>query len=497
MIMQNEYEKFLTEKANKEGYMDFLASFPLRLIFLMIFGLFLFGPLLSAQDFSSPRVLVQSSPESPTEGSSWTITILVDHPLPLEVQVRLPPLPPELSLERMSSEPRLIQKPAGEAEGVAATLGIDERWTAVEYQFSLLGAGQVVLEPFEVTLPDGHILTAPITLTVQGIPVTEFSPQPGWKNPPSVLRVGEAAELILTLSGWESQRALPESRLFLPKTPPGAIFEQAPIIEGDREQGILLRINVIPLGEGFFVLPQTLVAFEEFTLNVPALRIPVTAAALNPVSAVISATPASAAGVAAIVIPFPDIQPKAFREIRERAEALWNDGRRAEALAELRRNERDHFAGPALVPLRREAEQVLGLDQAQENEKWRPRVFLGAGFLLSLGLLILSGIIINIPRTVTIAFSRGYKSILIILFVIMGVCLYGLGDSARRLLPGSAQYALVRETEARRVPEPDGAVNVRFKEGERARVSSGHLNWAYAESGTGAGWVRIRDIIFY
>ncbi|GHT68176.1 hypothetical protein FACS1894110_15130 [Spirochaetia bacterium] len=455
------------------------------------------GPFLSAQDFRSPRVLVQSSPESPTAGSSWTITILVDHPLPSEVQVRLPPLPPELSLERMSSAPRLIRKPAGEAEGVAAALGIDERWTAVEYQFSLGGADRVVFEPFEVTLPGGRILTAPIILTVRGVPVTGFRPQPGWQNPPAVLRAGEAAELILTLSGWDPRRALPESRLFLPKTPPGAILDQAPITEGDREQGILLRINVIPLGEGFFVLPQTPVAFEEFTLNVPALRIPVTDAALNPVSAVISAAPAPAAGVAAMVIPFPDIQPKAFREIRERAEALWNGGRRAEALAELRRNERDHFAGPALLPLRREAERVLGLEQARENEKWRPRVILGAGFLLSLGLLILSGIIINIPRTVTTAFSRGYKSILIILFVIMGICLYGLGDSARPLLPGSAQYALVRETEARRVPEPDGAVNVRFKEGERVRVSSGRLNWAYAESSTGAGWVRIRDIIFY
>jgi hypothetical protein len=314
-----------------------------------------------------------------------------------------------------------------------------------------------------------------------------------------------------------------------------------PLAEGDR--GVILRLNVIPLGTstelrssegpplegGFFSLPQTPVVFGEFSLNVPALRIPVRAAAPNPAAAAPAAAQSAAdataeiaaiAPVAAPAIPFPAIEIRVFppfrsacEDIRERAEALWNEGRRIEALAELRRNERDHFAGPALIPLRREAERVLGFEQVQGgNEKWRPRGLLALGLFGSLGLLILSGILrffrkkntINIPYAVTLNFSRGYRCILIILAVIAGLCLYGLGDSFRHLLPGSVRYALVRETEARRVPEPDGAVNVRFNEGERALVRSGRLDWAYAESmGSsaspegGVGWVRIGDIIFY
>jgi hypothetical protein len=245
-------------------------------------------------------------------------------------------------------------------------------------------------------------------------------------------------------------------------------------------------------------------------------------AALNAtiLSAASASAAVSAAGItaetAAAPVPFPAIQPKVFppfrsacEGIRERAAALWNDGRRVEALAELRRNERDHFAGPALVPLRREAERVLSLEQSQGgNEKWRPRVLLGAGLFGSLALLILSGVLRFFrKKDVTPGWSRGYKSVLIILFIVAGISLYGLGDAARRLLPGSGQYALIRETEARRVPESGGAVNVRFKEGERVRISgdkspgdkspSGRLNWAYAESDTGAGWVRTGDIIFY
>ncbi|GHV60819.1 hypothetical protein AGMMS49587_03410 [Spirochaetia bacterium] len=512
---------------------------------LLVLGWTLSGPSLSAQDL---RILIRTSPETPSLSEPWTVTLLVDHPLPSEVQVQLPPLPPGLSLERMHSGPRLVQKPAGEAEGVAATLGLTERWTVVEFEFSLQNTGRILLAPIAVTAQGLSAFTAPITLTVRGAEQGESRPHLSWQNPPRILGAGEPAELTLFLSGWDPQRPFPESPLFLPKTPPDAILELAagtgppPVTAGE---GVILRLNVIPLGGDLFTLPRTPVVLGEFTLDVPALRIPV-AAAVNAGSAAapagIPALLPPAVPVPAAAIPFPAIELRVFppfrsacEGIRERAAALWNGGRQAEALAELRRNERDHPAGPALIPLRREAERALGFEQVQGgDEKWRPRLLLGAGFLLSLVLLIITGVIrffrkkhtINTPCAVTPASSRGYNSIkgrtfapnfpgsrarlgiLIILFVIMGICLYGLGDSARRLLPGSAQYALVRETEARRVPEAEGAVNVRFKAGERVLIRSGRLNWAYAESRISnaspgsstesrAGWVRIGDIIFY
>ncbi|GHV92299.1 hypothetical protein AGMMS50268_28020 [Spirochaetia bacterium] len=517
----------------------------------LVLGLCLSAPSLGAQDFGgqdqngqSPgerrapgplRALVQSSPEAPQPGALWTVTILVDHPLPSEVQVRLPSLPPSLSLELMRSEPRLIRKPAGEAEGIAAVQGITERWTAVEFQFSLRGTGRIVLEPFEVTIPGASVLTSPLVLTVRGASA-EFRPRLSWQNPPAVLMAGKSTELALFLSGWDPRRPLPESRLLLPETPPGAILE--PVSGSPPETdgaGVILRLNVIPLGGDLFTLPQTPVTLGEFSLVVPALRIPVTAGGTGAASAGPSPKPAGAAtGTASLVpvpaaaaigaIPFPDIHPRAFppfrsacEGIRERAEALWTADRRAEALAELRRNERDHPAGPALVPLRREAERLLALEQARgEDEKWRPPFLLAAGLLLSLGLLVLTLIgpsfrkknPANAPSAVTTHFSRGYKGILILLAINGGICLWGLVGSAGPLLPGSARYALVRETAARRIPQDDGAINARFKEGERVLIRrsssrgespSGRLNWAYAESSgsTGSGWVRTEDIIFY
>ncbi|GHV11832.1 hypothetical protein FACS189491_03770 [Spirochaetia bacterium] len=502
----------------------------------------LWAPSLGAEEPPDPAsavVVVQTSPEFPRIGQPWTLSFLVDHPVPEEVRIDPPPLPAALFVEEIRIEPRLIQKPAGDAsiEGasaedasITAVQAITERWTVVEYRFVLHGSGRIVLAPFEVTIPGAVIPTTSITLIVPA----GYTPRLNWQNPPAVLRTGESAELILTLSGWDPRRALPESRLFLPKTPPETILEQASIAAEDREQGMILRLIVIPLGGEVFALPQTPVILGEFSLNVPAIRIPVTAAAVSsaaapPAPAGYSATISSAAisgaavstitaPVTAAAIPFPATQAGVFppfrsacNDIRERAEALWNEGRRAEALAELRQNERDHAAGPSLIPLRREAERVLGLE-AQGDEKWRPSLLLGAGLLLSLGLLILSGVIrlfrkknaVNAPCAVTPGWSRGYKCILITLFIVMGISLYGLGDAARRLLPGSAQYALVRETEARRVPEAGGVVNAHFKEGERV-LSRGDKSpgdtslsdWAYAESETGAGWVRIKDIIFY
>jgi hypothetical protein len=474
------------------------------------------------------RVLIRTSPETPLSGSLWTVALLVDHPIPSEVQVRLPPLPPSLNLERIRSEPRLVPGYNGE----------NERWTAVEYQFSLNSAGRIALGPFEIVLPGASTRTSPLTLTVRGSSEPVFRPQLSWQNP-STLRIGESAELLLTLSGWDPRRAIPDPQPFLPKTPPGAILDLVAQAAGsssstaaaspaaDEGQVVILHLNIIPLEGNLFTLPQARVAFEGLNLNVPALRIPVMAAVTDSNAAAFSAAyPDERAGLKDAGGRFfaPEIEdfpPKAgfflfrsaYEGIRKRVEALWTDGRRVEALAELRQNERDHFAGPVLIPLRREVERALSLEPG-ENEKWRPHFLLTMGLLLSLGLLIVTVIVhFFSKKTVTAKFSRGYTSVLILFVAGAGICLWELGDSAGRLLPGSVQYALVRETEARRVPEPEGAVNVRFKEGTRVLIrqdksrwesGSGRLNWAYVESAagssadsTGAGWVRTEDIIVY
>ncbi|MDR3171711.1 MAG: hypothetical protein LBU17_08825 [Treponema sp.] len=475
-------------------------------------------PLPQAQtDEDIPFVEIQISPEDPVLNAEWTVSLVVDHPVPAEVVVRAPALPNTLALQRVRTEGRIMARnsPAGR---------LLVRITVIEFLFFPHSTGMVRLDPFEVITPDKRVQTKAITRYIRGNTGQRYLTFT-WEPIPPSLHIGEPWELSLRCSNWDPEQPLPETSVFLPELPEQAIVEARPL--GDREGGIVLCLEVIPLETTLFILKPRQLQYEDLTLDVPGISIPVipASAAEGEQTADVALLPEEAPLSPGLdhepvaPIPFPEQSRSSgvfplFRSDYERtlrqARSLWDQGQRAEALAELRRNERDSAVGPALVPLRREAEQRLGL-AFTDDEPWRPRFLL---LLLCLGSLGLVLVIMAPPliryyqvpapkKAVTSSLSRGYKGILIILMVILGVTFYGLTE--RKITQGfrsgygsDAGSAVLQATAAYRVPDGGGVVSAYFDEGQPVIIHSVSDSWVYVNSFDGrAGWVSRDTIVFY
>ncbi|MDR1024274.1 MAG: hypothetical protein LBL56_00990, partial [Treponema sp.] len=348
---------------------------------------------------TAPAVLWESPPASVTAGQFWTVTLLVDHPSPEEVEARLPPLPQGLSLDRVRSEPRLLQIPPPGSGGSA------RRWTSLQYRFLARNPGRIDLGPLEVRIGGTFIPGPALSLTVRNP-----SPQPPriyWRDLPRTLVIGEEYTLTLCVEGW-TRPDPPLDGLSLPPVPPMTIMETL-TPEGEDE---LLSFRLIPLEGPFFVFPSFSFPLETRTLPVPALRIPVNPApAEKPEPGPTQGAPAPAeallpeteAETETVRIPYPPFPPDSAssggsaagfrRRVQERSRTLWEGGQLVEALAELRRNERDHPAGFTLADYRRTLEQTLGLED-EPAERHSPRVLLIPALALC---LLLAALCFTLP----------------------------------------------------------------------------------------------------
>jgi hypothetical protein len=461
-------------------------------------------------------VRLESSPERPVLGGFWRIVILVDHPVPEEVTVIPPELPPSLTFAQSRKETRFI--------GTSAEQG--RRWTLAEFLFVPQSAGEIILEPFEALVGDERVLTPPARTTVGAGEGREARrPHLAWDPPPRVLGIGEAAELTLRVLDGDPQRPL--HRLPLSMTAPmEALLEEIPLTGDDLEQGLALRLRLIPLEGSRVSLGPFSLGFETLTLEAPAISI-----ALSPPPAAPPPEPTVTAeavpgptgdgsfdGPPLPALAFPEVRDEPFplfrrsyRETLAKARDYWGQSLYAEALGELRRGERDLLSGPALAATRRAAERLLDLPPT-EDEKWRPRSCFVALIILSFCLLLLS---IVLPRRarrgdsekrgVTSLFFHGYT---IVIFALLGIIGFGVVALARspggfeglggaRKWPGNAAVAL-RSCVAYRVPDLRGAISARWTEGQPVRVRSASGAWAYVESSGGeAGWVNRDSIIVY
>jgi hypothetical protein len=345
----------------------------------------------------------------------------------------------------------------------------------------------------------------------------------------------------------------------MPRTPVGAILESSLLREDDKAAGVLLRLRLIPLEEGRLNIPGFKVSVGDYSLDIPALSIPVSrngsreAASPAPVSEAPGSSPVepppSPEPQSRKNLPFPKTLPEplppfraGYGNIRERAAALWDRGLRVEALAELRRNERDYAGGPALIPLRREVEKLLGIS-GNGDETWRPRLLLAGIFAVSAGLalafLFLS--FPSFPKKVTPGPAWCYKIIrkpdrfrepggfvpafgkngerpgspdglreggpktglseqprskkttrlfrfctvvfaLPALFSLWRLGAFSLSGPSFPGNSGLSRTALTRDAEVFRVPGPEGTVVFRLEEGRRVLVRSLQGEWAYAET---------------
>ncbi|MDR2536538.1 MAG: hypothetical protein LBD29_10970, partial [Treponema sp.] len=397
---------------------------------------------------------IQTSPENPNIASPWIITFMVDHPFPAEVAVRHPPLPPALMLESIRTGSRIIES---------------KRWTAVEYWFIPQRSGAITLSPFEIITPDHIFVTEAVSGYVQGT-FREYRPEFFWIGPPASLVIGESRELVLRLINWDPRTPLPKQKLFQEEVPKQAILEDKPLSETDLEQGILLRLAVIPLGGEEFTLKTRLIQHEGLTLEIPGLSIPLIPrqeqkkqAKKAPDDALIDTSPPPQSQQTGVLPEigfqgFPLFQAD-YEKALEKIRSLWNQGQIPEALAEIRRNEREQLGGPQFIPLRREAERLLGFEITQD-EPWRPRKLFIFFFIASVIILLLLCI-----KIVTSCFSWGYKSIVIVLLALIGVFSFreGLLNRASTRETGPA---ILREADAYRVPEKNSPISAHFNEGQ-------------------------------
>jgi hypothetical protein len=231
---------------------------------------FLIFFLLSAGLYAQqPRILIQTAPDNPVEGAILTLTLLVDHGNPDEVNVLAPPFTDGILLDFMLKGPRAVN------EG-------SEKWTAIEFRFSLISQGTVTFEPFTIITPQCQSQTAPFDINVRraspnnagGTTLFRLS----WENIPANLKVGENAIISLRVNGWRNDSVLPESNLFLPPVPKGHIVESLPISEKEKSMGIALKLRIIPLQTGSLTIASLRLTIENAIYEVPSLRIQVSQA---------------------------------------------------------------------------------------------------------------------------------------------------------------------------------------------------------------------------
>jgi len=438
------------------------------------------APLLGAQD--GLRVMLEPSLEPPVAGSSWALTILAGYPSPGAVSAQEPPFPDGIFLEQVAQGPRAVSLAswlAGAPQAPAA-----ERWTAIEYRFALSRPGTFRIGPFAVSAPLGAALTEPFYLEVRDPSLAEGARRraAAWEGAPQGLRAGESASFLLRVGeaggaaqGPGAAQALPRAALFMPPVPPGHMLERLPALAGDEAQGIALRLRLIPLEPGAFALEPSSFSYGGEAFDVPALLIPVgpwAGAAAGPAAqgpappggAGFGGTAQAAAGSPALFPPKGAAEaasPRLFRrhgaefgEAHRSALGLWESGRRAEALAELRRGERDHPAGELFAAIRREAEAALGISGAPDERRRGP--------------------LSALPPFREMRGARGGRS------------------------------AVLRETPVRRVPDPAGEEIARLAEGRTATVGresaaqGGRQRWALITASDGtAGWIPAEKIVLY
>jgi hypothetical protein len=432
---------------------------PLVLLLMVL----LLTPILAAQEIDTQdeelSVIIQGSPENPIVGSTWVLTLLVAHSEPNEVEVIAPPFTGPFVLEQISKGPRYVDT--------------TETWTVVEYRFKANNPGNFSFDAFTVITPDTQVKSNQFEVTVlRSATVSQTTAEKQnyrlvWEGIPSSLTVGESAVFYLRVSGWNSTPNLlvafiPETGLFVPPVPPGHILESLPLSREERSTGTALKLRLVPLEAVPFTIASRLhspkaVNGQEVAFEIPSLRIPVIRPQGSPAVQPITN---GAAQKENTVAPFPPFEaataehPNIINKQKTECEAvyadakkLWGNSRYAEALAMLRKNERDHPAGKVFAVIRRRAEQALGFSGTDDERR----------------------------------------------DIIMKIWLF----------TGRYRCGVLMETTIRRIPDQAGEEITRYREGQPVLVlKSGTKNSRWLQIITGdnnktSGWIPEDKIIFY
>jgi hypothetical protein len=179
-----------------------------------------------------------------------------------------------------------------------------------------------------------------------------------------------------------------------------------------------------------------------------------------------------------------------------------------EALAELRRHERDHIGGFSLAPRRRELERALNLEGEADEVFRHPPVLIPALALC----LILAALGLTLPalprpdrrgRGLITRLSRGSSLIFVVLALF---CLLRLaaprppeGSLPLSLRGARPRQALARGGPVYRIPEDGGTRIASLRDGQGLLIYEVRGGWAYAVSlrDGSAGWIRAGSYLTY
>ena len=451
----------------------------------------------SAQDVQDIlQVLVETRPETPVTGAPWILTLLIDHGIPDDVTVIAPQFAHFLSLDRIVKTPRITGT---------------QIQTVIEYRFIPNNPGRFLLDSFTVITPDGIAETISQILEIRGSSAEQrpLSPRIAWEGSPRQMAAGERAVLELRVTDWNSSR--PPEGFFMPEVPQGAILVSSPLSAEEKDGGLAVRLILVPLETGDFHLPARVLQHDNVTFEIPALNIRVTSSAVaeQPGQNDPQGSPQGSIAVSAAYARFPELDPAAFdkpvvkawrgqcENIYNTARNMWNNGLRAQALAELRRNERDHPAGALLQPIRREAEESLGLFNA-ENEIRRQKPLFGLSLFFFFLVIISTFVCYKFLKSI---FAKRAALLCAVVFAALGVfCLYRLVDSRSVFSGKNSRSGVANETPVRRTADYDGETLFNFSEGQPVVIMLNSGSWVYVRAnnaGGKSGWIPAGAVIFY
>jgi len=470
-----------------------------RLLTLIVWGVFFALPVFAESSSRElPQVLVETERTVLTVAQPWKLTLLIQYPKPEDVIISPPPIPGNLELDRIRTGIRMI---SGEA------------WTAVEYTFIPKILGNLVLGPFEIQIQGKRKLSSPQTLTIQDAEeaVRQYTPRLFWAGRIDTVQTGVPLVLELHLKGYDPAIALPENIMALSVNPvQNALIEPLYVSYQDRARGVLHRIQLIPLTPGELDLPEATVRLGVNLIRSEPRRIMVAeghkqqvASPLADGSVVVSRTRSLTGGPGdravsglggiqqhAPVFPesplllWPFISGSVTSVLQE-SRTLWQSGSYAQALAVLRKQERDALAGLLYRRVRKEAEQQLGIISSPD-EWWLPQGLLYTASAIVSGMALLWGL--KKRKKVSILFLA--CSCLILVYSMVG---------QKYLVPllrgGTIGVIQEPDTAVRTIPDPAGNISSRLVSGEGVLIQQTADPWVFISApGQRSGWV-LRSVI--
>jgi hypothetical protein len=476
-----------------------LLTMKAKLVFCVTVIVFLLTPPLPLRaeetTDAGPKVYASVDPATPVTGKPMTITLLIDYPVPEDVTVIAPSFVGFLTIDRIVKTPRVTET---------------QVFTVVEYRFIPAVSGRIVLESFTVVCPAGITESGSLAVNIrmEGEEPALLTPRLAWEGAPRQMAAGDRVTLVLRAGGWNSRRPPPE--FFMPSVPQGVILALSPLSEQERAGGIAVKLTLIPLNAGDFRLSARTVQHENVRFTIPALNIQITGSSVaQPSSAAESSSGGNAGNVTA---PFPDFalmspgksgirenQRLQCENIYNTAKELWDSGLFARALAELRRNERDHPAGALLQPVRRQAEENLGLFNTENESRLRRKVLSGLfSFILFLVIITLLVCLFFIKKG-NLLRKKAFLCA-VVLSAAGSFLFYRFADSVLVFHRKENLFGVTKETPVRRTADVEGEGLFSFREGQPVVILLNSGSWVYVRANDAAGssgWIPAEEVEFY